>query len=125
MLATGEAYAVLAAEDIQRARTYYKDKLGLDPAEDGEGELRYRMQGGTGFLIYETGNARSAKNTVLCWITDDLDGEMSELRGRGVVFEDYDFPGLKTENGVSTTGSERAAWFTDSEGNILCLAQRT
>jgi hypothetical protein len=81
------------------------------------------MQDGTGFLLYETENAGSAKNTTMCWTVKDIDAEMSELRGRGVTFEDYDFPGLKTENGVATMDNEKSAWFVDSEGNILCIAQ--
>lgn len=124
MLGKLEAMSVLPAKDLRRAMAYYKDKLGLEPVEEQEGGVMYQTGSGTKFLIYETDNAGSAKNTAMCWDTADLDAEMTELRGRGVEFEDYDFPGLKTENGVATTGGERAAWFTDSEGNILCLTQR-
>jgi hypothetical protein len=59
----------------------------------------------------------------MCFVTDDLDGEMATLRERGVVFEDYDVPGLKTTNGVAEMDGERTAWFRDSEGNFICLAQ--
>ena len=124
MLNESELYAVLPAKDLQRARAYYSEKLGLEVTEETPGGLVYRMAGGGAFLLYETDNAGSAKNTQMCWTTGDLDAEMAELRGRGVVFEEYDFPGLKTENGVATMDGERGSWFLDSEGNILCLTQR-
>jgi catechol 2,3-dioxygenase-like lactoylglutathione lyase family enzyme len=124
MLDKAEIIAVLPAADLQRARGFYQDKLGLSaPEETADGGLMYRAPGGSRFLVYETGNAGTAKNTAMCWETDDLDAVMSELRGRGVTFEDYDFPGLKTENGVASNEGERSAWFVDSEGNILCLAE--
>jgi len=122
MLSQLEPSAVLPARDISRAKTYYHDKLGLDPTEERDGELRFRTPSGGAVLVYETENAGSAKNTVLLWTTTDFESEISRLRENGVVFEDYDLPGLKTENGVATTGTERAAWFKDSEGNILCVA---
>jgi catechol 2,3-dioxygenase-like lactoylglutathione lyase family enzyme len=122
MLNTAETYAVLPASDLQRARAFYQDKLGFETPEESPGGLLYRS-GSCRFLIYETGNAGTAKNTAMCWMTTDLDAEMTELRGRGITFEDYDFPGLKTENGVATIDNERSAWFVDSEGNILCVAE--
>ena len=124
MLGNLESAAILPAKELQRARAYYKDKLGLEPAEEHEGELIYRSPGGAAFSIYETDNAGSAKNTAMGWTADDLDAEVAELRGRGVVFEEYDFPGLKTENGIAVMDGEKAAWFIDSEGNILALWQR-
>lgn len=124
MLAELETYTVLPAADLQRARAFYRDTFGMEPAEENGYGLIYRMPGGSSILLYETANAGSAKNTAMCWQTTDLDAEMAELRDRGVIFEDYDFPGLKTENGVATMDDERSAWFVDSEGNILCLAQR-
>lgn len=125
MLKDSELTAVLPARDLQRAKAYYNEKLGLDPAEEVVGGLMYAMASGAPLLIYETDNAGSAKNTQVCWRTRDLESEMASLRGRGVVFEDYDFPGLKTEKGIATMDGERTAWFTDSEGNILCITQRT
>ncbi len=123
MLSNLDSYAVLPAKDLQRARGFYRDTLGLEPAEEREDGLLYRSPAGAAFLMYETDNAGTAKNTAFTWLTTDIDTEVSELRGRGVVFEEYDFPGLKTENGIATMGAdEKAAWFKDSEGNILCVA---
>ncbi|MET0956665.1 MAG: VOC family protein [Cryobacterium sp.] len=123
MLSELEAAAVLPARDLGRAKTFYREKLGLTPTEERDGELRYRGPAGSAVLIYETENAGTAKNTALLWVTDDVVAEVARLREAGVVFEEYDLPGLKTENGIATTGQERAAWFKDSEGNILCVAQ--
>ena len=125
MLKDSEIMAVLPAKDINRAKDFYRDKLGLEPSDSMEDDtVLFRGGNGTGFLVYQTENAGTAKNTQMGWLTDNLDGEMEALRGRGVVFEDYDFPGLKTENGVAENDSSRSAWFLDSEGNILNISQR-
>ena len=118
-----ELHTVLPAADLQRARTFYHDKLELDPDEMHDGMLMYHASKGSAFEIYETSNAGTAKNTQMVWMTDDLDAEMARLRKRGVVFEDYDIPGMKTENGVATMGDSKAAWFRDTEGNFLCISQ--
>jgi catechol 2,3-dioxygenase-like lactoylglutathione lyase family enzyme len=125
MLTDLDIIAVLPAKDINRAKDFYRDKLGMEPAETPEEDsLMYRGGHGTGFLVYQTDNAGSAKNTQMGWTTDNIEREMEELRARGVVFEEYDMPGLKTENGIATNEWGKAAWFLDSEGNILNLSQR-
>jgi catechol 2,3-dioxygenase-like lactoylglutathione lyase family enzyme len=126
MLKDSNIMAVLPANDINRAKDFYRDKLGMEPSEfiEAEDSLMYRCGNGTGFLIYQTENAGTAKNTQMGWETDNLEREMEELRGRGVAFEEYDFPGLKTENGVATSDWGKSAWFLDSEGNILNISQR-
>jgi predicted enzyme related to lactoylglutathione lyase len=119
-----EAHAVLPASDLKRAQEFYHSALEFDPTEASEdGNLIYRLGSGTGFEIYETSNAGTAQNTQMCFLTDAFESDMAQMRARGVVFEDYDFPGLKTENGVATTGASRAAWFRDSEGNYICLTE--
>jgi catechol 2,3-dioxygenase-like lactoylglutathione lyase family enzyme len=125
MLKDSATMAVLPAKDINRARDFYRDKLGIEPSGSMEDDsLMYTCGKGTGFLLYQTDNAGSAKNTQMGWEVDNLEQEMQDLRGRGVTFEDYDFPGLKTENGVATSDWGKASWFLDSEGNILNLVQR-
>ncbi|XAS73959.1 VOC family protein [Micrococcaceae bacterium Sec5.1] len=125
MLKDQQVGAVLPASDIARARAYYSEKLGLEPENpDADDNLQYRCGDGTGFFIYQTSNAGTAKNTQIGWMVSDLTATVSELREKGVVFEDYDFPGLKTENGIATMpDGTAAAWFLDSEGNILSLNQ--
>jgi catechol 2,3-dioxygenase-like lactoylglutathione lyase family enzyme len=114
---------MMAASDVGRARAWYEDKLGFVPSEELEGENLYKS-GSTGFTVYETSAAGTAKNTVATWQVPDLRSEMAELRDRGVVFEDYDFGDSRTVDGVMTDPEGGlAAWFTDSEGNTLGLSQ--
>lgn len=116
-------HAVLPASDLSRARSFYHDKLGLDPAEEHEGMLMYRS-GDSSFDVYETPNAGTAQNTQMCWVTEDLAADMRAMREHGVIFEDYDAPGMQTSNGVATMDDgTMTAWFRDSEGNFLCLTQ--
>ena len=120
-----EARTMLPAADLNRFRSYYHDKLGLDPSAEREDQhlLEYH-DGASGFEVYETPNAGTAQNTQMVWMTDDLDAEMKRLRDAGVQFDDFQLPdGMKTENGVVTDDEMKAAWFHDSEGNILCITQ--
>lgn len=117
-----EVHTVLPAADLGRARTFYHDKLGLDPDLERPGMLLYHAPGGV-FEIYETPNAGTAQNTQMGWVTDDLDGEMEVMRAHGVEFEDYDLPGFTTENGVMADDMMRSAWFRDSEGNFICVSE--
>ena len=131
MLKDLEIMAVLPAKDINRAKDFYRDKLVLEPETEQADGVMYRCGKGTGFLLYETGNAGSAKNTQMGWETDNLEAEMEDLKGRGVVFEEYDLPGLETVDGIadiagnypSKGAGERGAWFRDSEGNMLGIGQ--
>lgn len=119
------AMAVLPASDIGRARAFYQDKLGLTPEEGLDETGTMYSVGASKFLVYETSFAGTAKNTALTLEAADLDAAMTELRGRGIAFQEYDMPGLKTENGVASLGDERTAWFLDSEGNIIALSSRS
>ena len=125
MLDELEVIAVLPVKDMNRARAFYKDAFGFEPTEEDDTGVMFRLKGGTSFMLYETENAGTAKNTQLCWMTSDLDGDMAQLRSKGVTFADLDLPGLKTENGVATLGPSRSAWFSDSEGNVLCIGERS
>ena len=117
-----DAHATLPAADLHRLRDFYEEKLSLTPSQEMPGALIYGS-GPSAFQVYETPNAGSATNTALTWVVDDLEAEMRRLRDAGVTFEDYDQPGLTTEGGVAELDGGRAAWFKDSEGNILCLTQ--
>ena len=110
----------LPATDIKRARHFYEKTLGLPvDREVAEDAVLYRA-GDVDILVYET-KATHGENTAVSFMVEDLDEEMKELRQRGVVFEEYDMPGLKTVNGVADLEGERTAWFRDSEGNILAV----
>lgn len=120
-----ELHTVLPAADLERARAFYHDKLGLDPDEMHGGSLVFHPAPGQAFEIYETPNAGTAQNTQMGWMTDDLDREMAEMRAHGIVFEEYDMPGMTTVDGVLESDGMRAAWFRDSEGNFICVSQAT
>ncbi|MEP7294532.1 MAG: VOC family protein, partial [Chloroflexota bacterium] len=111
------------AQDIERARRWYAEKLGLSPLREEAQGLLYAT-GGSQFFLYQTATAGTAQNTVAEWDVDDLEAVMADLRGRGVVFEEYDYPDFKTVNAIATLGNDRAAWFKDSEGNFIALSQR-
>ena len=118
------ATAVLPASDIARAKQWWHDVLGRDPVyEDMEGEVLFYDIGGTAVMVYRTDFAGTAQNTALNLMTDDLDRDMTAMRTHGVMFHDYDMPGLKTVDGVAELGEDRGAWFSDSEGNILAIGQ--
>ncbi|MBV9593944.1 MAG: VOC family protein [Actinobacteria bacterium] len=120
---SGTVTANIPASDLNRARAFYADKLGLTPAQDLDGVmLVYRTDGGSMFSIYATEFAGQAGHTIAQWHVDDLESEVRDLKGKGVTFEQYDMPGVTWDDGVaSIEGIGKAAWFKDSEGNILCL----
>ncbi len=118
-----ETRATIPARDLRRAQQWYQEKLGLTPDEEAADGLSYTCQN-SGFTVYQTQYAGTAKNTLMSFLTDNLDREMTELRGRGVRCEEYDQPGLKTIDGVATMGELRGAWFKDADGNILSLVER-
>ncbi len=120
-LSTAPAATTLPAEDLKRARSFYEEKLGLETEMRDDMPEGVFVHAGKGSLIflYERGRA-TAENTAVTFEVDDLEGTVSELRSRGVTFEEYDFPGLKTVDAIATRDADKAAWFKDSEGNILC-----
>jgi len=118
-----DLYTVLPAQDLERARGFYHDKLGMEPEGTLDGMLMYRVGPAGRFALYETSNAGTAQNTQMCLISDDLAADMARLREAGLAFEEYDFPGMKTVDGVLDSGESRTAWFRDSEGNFVCLSQ--
>ncbi|GLW58672.1 VOC family protein [Kitasatospora phosalacinea] len=120
MLADAPLLAVIPVTDLERAKRYYHDTLGLTLAREGAEEVVFRC-GSTEFGMYETPYGGQAGHTLASWKVADLDTEMAELRGRGVVFEEYDQPGLKTVDGVAEADGMRAAWFKDPDGNVLCV----
>ncbi len=125
MLGDAPLVAIIPAADVARAKAFYTDTLGLKFTDTGpHGDLTFEC-GGSEFGIYETPSGGQAAHTLASFKVSDLDAEMAGLRGKGVVFEEYDMPGLKTVDGVVEDEGMRAAWFKDSEGNILCLNERT
>ncbi|WP_174775413.1 VOC family protein [Cryobacterium frigoriphilum] len=118
-----EIYSVLPAKDLQRARQFYSDAFGMEPDQDMPEGLIYRTAGGAMILIYETPFAGTNQATAIGLVTDTFDTDMADLRAKGVKFEEYDLPGLKTENGVVEMEGAKGAWFKDTEGNIVSLSE--
>lgn len=123
MLTDRRIHATIPAADLGRARRWYEERLGFVPIRELPGGLMYDAAEGTRFILYPTPNAGQSPNTLMGFATPDIDAEVRELKARGVVFEDYDFPNLKTVDSIATTGPSRAAWFRDSEGNIIGIVQ--
>jgi catechol 2,3-dioxygenase-like lactoylglutathione lyase family enzyme len=130
MLKDGKVATRLPAQDLGRARAWYSEKLGLDPVEERPGGLRYQCAAGE-FVLFQSTGAPSGDHTQMSWDVDDIDATVAELRSRGVVFEEYDLPGMEIVDGIATiegnypskgTG-ERGGWFRDSEGNLLGVGQ--
>ena len=123
MLQRSPMYAYIPAKDVSRARAFYEQKLGFEPKEEVAGGVVYAFTRGTACFLYPTPNAGTSKASQAFWQVDDVEREVAELKARGVTFEEYDAPGFKTVNSIVTAGGAKAAWFKDSEGNILAVVQ--
>jgi catechol 2,3-dioxygenase-like lactoylglutathione lyase family enzyme len=123
MLEDFPIHATAAASDLDRARRWYHDRLGLLPEKEDPGGVWYRFGGDTWLYLYGTGSAGTAQNTIAGWTVHGIEAVMADLRARGVVFEDYDLGELKTFNGLADFGPAKAAWFKDSEGNTYELSE--
>ena len=122
MLKDSRVTANIPASDLGRARDFYADTLGLTPTDTNAGGLVFTTDGGTAFFVYETEYAGTAGHTIAQWHVDDVAAEVAELQGRGLAFEHYDMPGVTWDGDVaSMEGMGHAAWFKDSEGNIMCI----
>jgi catechol 2,3-dioxygenase-like lactoylglutathione lyase family enzyme len=123
MLSNARIHTTLPAEDIDRARAFYSEKLGLEPIEKAPAGLICEAGAGTRFVLFPTRGRPSGSHTQVGFAVDDMEAEVRDLKARGVVFEDYDLPGLKTVNSIADTGPIRSAWLKDSEGNLLGIVQ--
>ncbi|MGW1882648.1 VOC family protein [Streptomyces sp. NPDC001970] len=121
----------LPAQDLDRARRFYAEKLGLEPVDERPGGLLYRC-GGSDFVLFRSTGASPGTFTQMAWEVDDIEAVTQELRRRGVVLEEVDAPGMKTVEGIAViegnypskgASGERGAWFRDSEGNMLGIGQ--
>jgi catechol 2,3-dioxygenase-like lactoylglutathione lyase family enzyme len=131
MLHSARVATRIPVRDLVRAESFYAEKLGLRPVERRPGGLLYRCAAGE-FALFESAGTSSGTHTQIGFEVDDLQAAVTELRVRGVVFEEYDLPGLRTVEGIATVDGnypskggigEKAAWFRDSEGNLIGLGQ--
>lgn len=130
MLEHSDVATRLPAHDLDRARRFYAEKLGLEPVEERPGGLRYECGRGQ-FALFQSAGTPSGEHTQMAWYVDDIESVVAELRSRGVVFEEVDVPGLRTVDGIAEVEGnypsqgvgERAAWFRDSERNLIGMGQ--
>jgi predicted enzyme related to lactoylglutathione lyase len=123
MLQKSPMYSYIPAKDLARARQFYEQKVGLKPKQEINGGVAYEFGGGTAAFLYPTPNAGTSQASQAFWDVEDVEAEVAELKKRGVKFEEYDVPGMKTINSIATGGGAKAAWFKDSEGNIMAVIQ--
>jgi catechol 2,3-dioxygenase-like lactoylglutathione lyase family enzyme len=122
MLNTSKVTANVPVSDLDRARRFYADTLGLTPADENPGGLVYTTEGGTTFFLYQTEYAGQAGHTIAQWHVGSVDDEVRDLKAKGLTFEHYDMPGTTWDGDIARMeGMGSAAWFKDSEGNIMCL----
>jgi catechol 2,3-dioxygenase-like lactoylglutathione lyase family enzyme len=131
-LTSARAVAKIPAQDLERARRFYRDRLGLEPAELRDGGLRY-LCGTTEFHVFQSSGAASGESTQLGFEVEDIDAVVGDLRSRGVRFERFDIAGFEVHHDIvvvpdnypSKGSGERGAFFRDSEGNLLAIGQAT
>ena len=121
--AMNQSYAKLPARDVERARAFYADKLGMTPFGEYNNHLYYELEGSR-FMVYPSGGAASGTHDQLGFVVEDLGSTVATLRADGVVFEEYEpLPGASASDGIMDFGGVRSAWFKDSEGNLLSIAE--
>jgi catechol 2,3-dioxygenase-like lactoylglutathione lyase family enzyme len=125
MFESAKAVATVAVSDLAKAKKFYEGTLGLKAKDERSDGIRYEAGGGTWFLVYPSQFAGTAKSTYMSFDVDDVEKAVQELQERGVVFEEYDLPGLKTMNGIAEIQGVKGAWFKDPDGNILAVGQET
>ena len=125
-LATRAVTMMLPVEEVDRAKEYYVEKLGLDcTGTDEEGSAIFDLAGGSTLMLLPRPGGKRSEATAMSWEVDDVEAAVHDLKARGVVFEDYDLPGLKTVDHIATREGDQAAWFCDPDGNVLCLHHRS
>jgi catechol 2,3-dioxygenase-like lactoylglutathione lyase family enzyme len=124
MLKNAAIIPYIPIRDLARARAFYEDKIGLKPKEEYAAGVIYECGKDSWVFMYPSAGAGTSKASTAFWAVDDVEAEVAALKARGVTFEEYDMPGIKTVNSVATGGGAKTAWFKDSEGNILAISQR-
>ena len=123
MLVQGKAHPTLSVTDMERAKKFYGKTLGLKfDRELTEGHVVYEAGEGSFLVVYERSESPKAENTVAGFAVDNVEETVRWLKDRGVVFEEYDLPGLKTVNSIATIGDQKGGWFKDPDGNILAIS---
>ena len=130
MLNDGRVATRLPVRNLEKARTWYAEKLGLEPAEERPGGLLYRC-GGTEFALFESAGSAAGTHTQMGWSVDDIEATVADLRRRGLEFEKVEMPGITVEDGIAEIAGnypskgtgERAVWFRDLDGNVMGIGE--
>jgi catechol 2,3-dioxygenase-like lactoylglutathione lyase family enzyme len=123
MLGKRNAMATIAVKDINAAKKFYEEKLGLQPLEFEEASVITYKSGNSTVLVYQSQYAGTDKATAATWsVGDNIESVVEALKAKGISFEHYDFPNSKLEGDVHVMGKMKAAWFKDPDGNIINLA---
>ena len=123
MLTERRAHTTLPVVDLDRARAFWEGTLGFAPFETYPSAVLYRTDEGSVFALSRGSSAASGSTTQMAFAVPDVEAEVAELQARGVVFEAYYFPSLRTVGGIGRIGAGRAAWFKDPEGNLVGVLQ--
>jgi catechol 2,3-dioxygenase-like lactoylglutathione lyase family enzyme len=125
MLGKADATPMIAVNDIDRAKQFYSDKLGLKPVQEMGGDFFMLKSGDTTLNVYRSEFAGTNKATALTFDVDDIDAEVRELKDKGITFEHYDVQGLKADGDIYSGEGMKTAWFKDPDGNILSLVEES
>lgn len=123
MLKACRVHTTLPVTDLGRASDFYENTLGISPIAEWPSGVFFDCGERTRFVLSQSSGQSSATFTQMAFVTDDIVNEVKELRSRGVIFEEYDTPAIKTVDGVADRGLLKAAWFKDTEGNLLAIMQ--
>ena len=122
VLTKASVTTILPVKDMDRARAFYEKKLGLEPRGfAADGNYLFACGGSAQIALITKPEGTKAEHTALSFEVNGIEQVIAQLESRGILFEDYDFPNLKTVDHICVLGSDKAAWFKDSEGNYLCV----
>jgi catechol 2,3-dioxygenase-like lactoylglutathione lyase family enzyme len=124
MLKSAPIVPYISVTNVARARKFYEEKVGLKPKEEYAGGVIHECGAGSWVSMYPSPGAGTSKASTAFWAVEDVVAEVRELKAKGVVFEEYEMPGIKMEKSIASAGGAKTAWFKDSEGNILAISQR-
>jgi predicted enzyme related to lactoylglutathione lyase len=124
MLSNAPIVPYIPVRDVPRARKFYEEKVGLKAKQEYAGGVIYECGKGSWVFMYPSAGAGTSQASTAFWAVEDVAVEVAALKSRGVKFEEYDMPGIKTVDGIATGGGAKTAWFKDTEGNILAVSQR-
>jgi catechol 2,3-dioxygenase-like lactoylglutathione lyase family enzyme len=123
MLESCRVHTTLPVADLNRAREFYENALGIPPKTELPSGVFYDCAESTRFVLSKSGGGSSGAHTQMAFVTDDIVSEIKDLKARGVVFEEYDTPTMRTVDSIADVGPLKAAWFKDTEGNVVAIME--